>query len=108
MKGKYGSDWLWENDRLGFLENNRWYCVKQHAKMNTPGKNDGILRGWIDGQLAFEKTDVRMRDMDTLKIETIWLNVYHGGGWTAQSDHHLYIDNVVIARNPIGPLETDF
>ena len=104
MKGRYGSDWLWDTDGLGRLENNRWYCIEQYARMNIPGKNDGILRGWVDGKLAFEKTDVRMRDVPTLKIETVWLNVYLGGTWTAQSEHHLYIDNVVIARKPIGPL----
>ena len=72
--------------------------------MNTPGKNNGILRGWVDGQLAFEKTDIRMRDVEALKIEAVWLNVYLGGTWTAQSDHHLYIDEVVIARDYIGPI----
>ena len=72
--------------------------------MNTPGKNDGILRAWVDGLPAFEKTDIRMRDTDALKIEAVWLNVYLGGSWTARSDHHLYIDNVVIAKTPIGPM----
>jgi hypothetical protein len=24
-------------------------------------------------------SDVRMRDMDTLQIETVWLNLYYGG-----------------------------
>lgn len=105
MKGKYGSHWVWDKNNLGYLQNNRWYCVEQYAKMNTPGQNDGILRGWVNGQLAFEKTDVRMRDVDTLKIETIWVNLYLGGTWTAESDHHLYIDDVVIARNYIGPVQ---
>jgi len=105
MKGRYGSGWLWDKDRLGYLANNRWYCVEQYAKMNTPGKNDGILRGWVDGKLAFEKTDIRMRDVPELKIETVWVNVYLGGTWTARSEHHLYVDNVVIARNYIGPIE---
>jgi len=104
MKGSYGSNWVWDRDRLGYLENNRWYCVEQYAKMNTPGRNDGILRGWIDGRLAFEKTDIRMRDVDSLKIESVWLNVYLGGTWTSTSEHHLYIDNVVIARKYIGPV----
>ena len=72
--------------------------------MNTQGKNDGILRGWVEGQPAFEKTDVRMRDVDTLRIEAVWLNVYLGGSWVVKSDHHLYIDNVVIARDYIGPI----
>jgi len=104
MRGKYGSNWVWDKDRLGYLENNRWYCIEQYVKMNTPGRNDGILRGWVDGQLAFEKTDVRLRDVDSLKIECVWLNVYLGGTWTSRSDHHLYIDNVVIALNYVGPM----
>jgi hypothetical protein len=72
--------------------------------MNKPGKNDGILRGWVDGRLAFEKTDVRMRDVSELKIERIWINIYHGGTWTADTDDHLFIDNVVIAKQYIGPM----
>ncbi len=104
MKGRYGSAWIWQNDELGFLENNRWYCIEQYVKMNTPGKNDGILRGWVDGRLAFERKDVRMRDVSDLKIECVWINLYHGGTWSAESDDHLFIDNLVIARKYIGPM----
>jgi hypothetical protein len=104
MKGKYGSNWIWERGGLGYLQNNRWYCIEQHARMNTPGKNDGILRGWVDGRLAFEKTDVRMRHVRDLKIECIWINLYHGGSWAAKSDDHLFMDNIVIARKYIGPI----
>lgn len=103
MRGTYGDHWVWDRDGFAGLENNRWYCVEQQAKMNTPGGNDGILRGWIDGNLVFEKTDVRMRDVATLKIETIWLNLYYGGTWTAPADMHVYLDDVVISRAPIGP-----
>lgn len=103
MRGRYGSHWTWDRDGLGQLENNRWYCIEQHARLNTPFKNDGVLRGWIDGQLAFTKTDVRMRDVGTLKIESVWLNVYFGGSWSARSEHHLYIDEVQISHDYIGP-----
>ena len=103
MKGKYGSIWNWDRDNLGSLRNNRWYAVEQYVKMNTPGRNDGVMRAWIDGKLAFEKTDVRMRDVNDLKIEMVWLNVYQGGTLPAASDDHLYIDNVVIARKYVGP-----
>lgn len=103
MKGKYGDVWNWDRDRLGSLTNNRWYAVEQHIKLNTPGRNDGILRAWIDGRMAFEKTDVRMRDTSGLKIEMIWFNVYQGGTRPAPSTDHVYIDNVVIARGYIGP-----
>lgn len=104
MKGIYGSNWVWDRDELGFLENNRWYCVEQCVKLNTPGQPDGILRGWVDGRLAFEKTDVRFRAVDRLKIEAVWINVYLGGTWTAEQDHHLYLDEIVISKQPIGPL----
>ncbi|MHC4535712.1 MAG: polysaccharide lyase, partial [Planctomycetota bacterium] len=104
MRGRYGSAWIWQKDKLGYLENNRWYCIEQYVRMNTPEKNDGILRGWVDGKLAFEKTDVRMRDVPDLKIEFIWINIYHGGTWASDSDDHLFIDNVVIAKRYIGPM----
>jgi hypothetical protein len=104
MRGRYGSHWLWERERRGYLSNNRWYCIEQQVKMNTPRKNDGVLRGWVDGQLAFDRTDVRMRDTSQLKIESIWINLYHGGSWTAATDDHMYIDNIVVAREYIGPM----
>jgi len=104
MTGRYGSAWIWEKDKLGYLENNRWYCIEQYAKMNTPGRNDGILRGWVNGRLAFEKTDVKMRNVPDLKIDCIWINIYHGGTWPAPSHDHLFIDNIVIANRYIGPI----
>ena len=107
MKGVYGSNWVWDRDRLGFLGNNRWYCIEQHVKLNTPGQADGVLQGWVDGRLAWEKTDVRFREVDTLKIEAVWINVYLGGTRTAERDHHLYLDEIVIAKRPIGSLVSE-
>lgn len=102
MKTQYGDNWVWKRDGFAGLENNRWYGIEQYVRLNTPGRNDGILRGWVDGKLVFEKADVRMRDTPALKIETVWLNLYHGGTWTATADHHLYIDDVVVSHAPIG------
>jgi hypothetical protein len=102
MKGKYGSIFKFKPP----LRHGAWTCVELYGKLNTPGdpgRNDGILRGWIDGTLAFEKTDLRFRDVDTLKIETVWVNVYHGGTTPAPEDLHLYLDDLVISRQPIGP-----
>ncbi len=105
MKGTYGDGWGWHNDYRGFLESNRWYSVEQYLKLNTPDKNDGILRAWVDGRLAFEKIDIRFRHVDKLKIEQIWMNVYHGGTKPSPYDQHLFIDNVVIAKGYIGPMK---
>lgn len=104
QSGPYGDIWLWKIGYRGFLENNRWYCIEQYLKLNTPGEKNGILRGWVDGLPAFEKTDIRFRLTDQLKIEQVWMNVYHGGTALSPSDQHLFIDNVVIARKHIGPM----
>ena len=102
MQGQYGNSWEWDIKKRGELENNRWYCVEQYVKLNDIGKSNGILRGWINDKLAFEKTNLRFRSTDSLKIENVWINVYLGGKWTSQSEHHLFIDNVVISPVKIG------
>jgi hypothetical protein len=104
---------VWQKDYRGFLDSNRWYCIEQYLKLNTldrsrsRGHNDGILRAWVDGRPAFEKTDIRFRHVDKLKIEQVWMNVYHGGTVPSPYDQHLFIDNVVIARRYIGPMKDD-
>ena len=111
MSGNYGNIWIWTQGYRGFLDNNRWYCIEQYVKLNTPGKDgapgerNGILRTWVDGRPAFEQIDLRFRDVDTLKVEQIWMNVYHGGTRPSPRDQHLYVDNVVVARKYIGPMQ---
>jgi hypothetical protein len=34
----------------------------------------------------------------------VWMNVYYGGKPPSPKDQHLFIDNVVIAREYIGPM----
>lgn len=105
MKENSGDYWGWNEGPAGVLQNNRWYAIEQYVKLNTPGKNDGIFRAWIDGQAVFEKKDIRYRNANDLKIESIWLNIYHGGTSVAPKDMSLYIDNVVIAKSYIGPVK---
>ncbi len=104
MAGSYGDVDLWLDGCAGVLEKGRWYSIETHLRMNTPGLNDGVLEGWIDGRLAYRRVDWRWRDVATLNIEEVWMNVYHGGTATAPADMHLYIDNVVVATEPIGPM----
>lgn len=94
----HGDVWLWDRQQRGTLELNRWYRLEEFIKLNTPGKNDGILRAWVDGRLAFEKEDICFRTDRNLRIEEVWLNVYHGGQATAAHDYHLYIDDLVISE----------
>ena len=104
MVDRYGDIWGWNLGPTGLLEKNRWYSIEQQVRMNSPGERDGVLRAWVDGQLVFEKTDMRYRDVPDLRIESVWMNVYHGGTQPAHKDLTLFIDNVVIGRKYIGPM----
>ena len=100
MASPYGDNWYWPG---ALLERNRWYCVEQQVRMNRPDAADGVLRVWLDGRQIFEKTDLRLRKVDRLRIETAWLNVYHGGIDPSPHDQHMFFDDIVVARRYIGP-----
>lgn len=109
MEGRFGDNFSWVESwgpegRGGLLEPGRWVCVDMHVRLNTPGASDGVLRAWIDGVPSMERTDMRFRDVGTLRIERIWMNIYHGGTAPSPHDQHAFIDHVVVARSYIGPM----
>lgn len=104
MSSSYGEILGWGLGPSGALEKNRWYSIEQYVRMNRPDEKDGILRAWVDGKLVFEKTDIRYRTVPDLRIESVWMNVYHGGTQRSHKDLTLFIDNVVVAKKYIGPM----
>lgn len=96
MKGQYGSNWVWEQNGFQGLKNNHWHIIQQYIKLNSINQANGVARAWVDGDVVFEKTDIRFRSVEALKIEDVWINMYHGGTWTAKTEQHLYIDDVII------------
>ena len=102
MDGTYGDSIGWTNGCTNGLNRNQWYAIEYYIKLNTPGSSDGILRGWIDGQMVMEKTGLRFDDTGDFRIERVWMNVYHGGAKVAPQEMHLFIDDVVISQEPIG------
>lgn len=104
IKGGPSTTWGWGMGPTGLLQQNRWYSVEQYVKMNEPGQTDGELKAWVDGRLVFERSNIRFRDTRDLKVENVWFNVYHGGVTKPPHEMSLYIDNVVIARQYIGPM----
>jgi len=84
---------------------NRWYCYELMVKANTPGLRDGRVAIWIDGTLIADFQNVRLRDVDTLKIDTVELDLYIKAN-TVPTDSVKWYDNVVIATSYIGPLSS--
>ncbi len=103
MAGSYGDDIIWSRNARGILKKNRWYCIEQYIRLNDPQQSNGILQTWVDGRASYFADNLKFRSTSNLKIERIWLNVYHGGSTPAPQDLDLYIDNVVVAKKYIGP-----
>lgn len=101
--GTYGEVWGWNLGPTGRLAKSRWTSIEQYIKLNQPGQSDGEFKAWVDGRLAVVRKGLRWRDVPTLRIESVWLNIFHGGTANADRDLTLYLDNLVIARQYIGP-----
>ncbi len=105
MPGTYGDNWYWSGGTIGdqgIIRRNQWYQIEVYVKNNTPAENDGILKAWVDGTLVFDKQDIRFRDMEDLRIEQVWFDLYYGGSWTPPADMYIDFDAVVISQSYIG------
>lgn len=101
QKTKYGDGEKWQ----AYCSMDEWCELEQYVKLNTPGANDGILRGYHEGKLVYERQDIRYRNNDSVRIEDIWMLIYHGGTGYPIKPIHADIDNVVISRRYIGLID---
>lgn len=96
---------------LGLLNVGEDYWIDQYVKVNTPGRRDGIVRAWINGRLAYERTDHVMRGLPPyavsggLGIHKIWMTFLHGGDILPLPTKTLrtYWSDWTIASEYIGP-----
>lgn len=49
----------------------RWTRISQELVLNKPDASDGIMRVWVDGRLAIERTDMRFRTGTAVSIKGI-------------------------------------
>ena len=84
-------------------ESGRWVCVEARAKLNTPGKKDGLNQLWIDGRLEAERKNLDWRGSYTGHgINAVFLETYWNDGSPVTQSR--WIDNFVISTKPIGPV----
>lgn len=88
------------------IERGEWICVEFMIKHNTPGMDDGEQAYWIDGELWGHWTGFNWRTSPTLFANAFTLESYVTDRWTKQAENIVYFDNVVIAKEYIGPSGT--
>ncbi len=84
-------------------ESGYWVLVESRAKLNTPGKKDGINQLWIDGRLECERRNLNFRGSYTKHgINAVFLEAYWNKGSSVTQSR--WYDNFVISTKPIGPV----
>jgi hypothetical protein len=110
QQSKWGDDFPWMIDgKPCVFEPGKWHCVETCLTLNSPGKKDGVIRSFLDGKLALERTDIRFRDIPELKIDAFYFSTFFGGGdksWAPPRNEHIGFDDFVIAESYIGPCIT--
>lgn len=79
----------------------RWYCYEFMLKANTLGDRDGRIACWLDGKLVADFPNMRLRDVDTLRIDRFGVGLFIGSN-TVRANAKWY-DDVVAATSYIGP-----
>jgi hypothetical protein len=103
--GKYwGNSFLPTDQEV--IPKNRWICAEFMLKQNTPGQPDGEQAFWVDGRLLGHWRGINWRKIESLKANALTLESYVTDRWTKNPTNIVYFDNVVIARQYIGPSGT--
>lgn len=102
LKGGYNGQLFDSADVL--FNDDAWHCIEAQFKLNTLDlKNDkpnadGIVRGWVDGKLVIEHTDVILRSTDfpKMKFNQFLMAPYFGPGLLPHAQK-LWIDEMVVS-----------
>ncbi len=72
---------------------------------STRRERDGRIAIWLHGKLVADFTNLRLRDVDTLKVDraAVWLHIKDN----SIHENTKWYDDVVIARSYIGPMAVE-
>jgi len=96
------------------FKDDQWHCVEAYFKLNTLDLEndrpnpDGVVRGWFDGKLVVEHTDVVLRSTDfpNMKFNQFLMAPYFGPGLLPHAQK-LWIDELAVGTKRIGPLDLE-
>jgi len=111
LRGGYNGRFY--DSKEAVFDNTSWHCVEAMFKLNSLDmKNDkpnadGEVRGWFDGKLVVERTDVvfRSTDFPKMKFNQFLLTPYFGPGLLPRAQT-LWIDELAVGTQRIRPVES--
>jgi hypothetical protein len=108
LKGGYNGTFY--DSREVLFKDDQWHCVEAQFKLNTldltasrPNR-DGIARGWFDGKLVVEHTDIVLRSIDfpKMRFNQYLMAPYFGPGLLPHPQS-LWIDELAVGTKRVGP-----
>jgi hypothetical protein len=110
LKGGYNGQFYDSPETL--FDDDRWHCVEAYFKLNSldleedRANRDGIVRGWFDGKLVVDHSDVvfRSTDFPHMQFNQFLMAPYFGPGLLPHAQK-LWIDELAVGDKRIGPLE---
>ena len=103
-----GIDHPWNLGGQRYFSRGRWHTVETRVRLNTPGSDNGVVEGWIDGVRVANYRDIPFRPStspgSSTRIESLYFSTFHGGNssiWAPNVDCYADFDDVVISTSPI-------
>jgi hypothetical protein len=111
LKGGYNGTFYDSKDVL--FGDDQWHCVEAQFTLNSLDVvrdrpvADGVVRGWFDGKLVVERTDVVLRSTDfpKMKFNQLLVTPYFGPGLLPHAQT-LWIDALAVGKKRLGPVAT--
>jgi hypothetical protein len=108
LKGSFNGRTYDSKEEL--FKDDAWHCVEALFRLNTLDikadrpNADGVVRGWFDGKLVIDHTDVILRSTDFPKMQfnQVLLTPYFGPGLLPQAQT-LWIDELVVGTKRPDP-----
>jgi hypothetical protein len=106
MQGTYGDNFPWDNAGTPQqFSTDEWIQVEHRIVMNTPGKKNGVLQGWYNGVLVFDKQDMQYRHIDDFAIDGFYFSTFFGGSsavWAPTQNEIIDFDDFIFSTSPIS------
>ena len=81
------------------LQANRWYGITHRVVMNDPGKRNGVVEAWVDGEKVLSRSNLEFRNTRDWGINVLYMAGFFGGkdsNWTHDRVEDMYYDDFVV------------
>jgi hypothetical protein len=102
--GGYGDNVVPNQGWQPSVQEEQWTCYEVMIKLNDIGKSNGEQRLWVNGRLTIEQTGMLWRKSEEMVINNLMQPTYTHTPPEQGQKRSLWLDNIVVAKSYIGPL----